>query len=140
MLAGITDDIRGLIGRCVDFYVPTYSGCSVCSLDQYHNTSTDPFCPTCSGVYWIPSYTITSVSGHITWKPAEILNWQSGGQLFDGDCRVQIKLQDGTEDMLDNTEYVVVDNRKMEIRSRILRGVPTPYRVLVDLDEIEKES
>lgn len=138
MLTGIIDDIRGLVGRDVDFYVPTLSGCSVCVLDPVTNTSTDSLCSGCGGDYWIKTYVITTVTGHITWGGMDALNWQTGGQLFDGDCRIQIKLKNDTLDMLDNSDFVIADNRTLEIKSKILRGVPTLNRVLVDCIEKEK--
>lgn len=138
MLTGIVDDIRAQVGRDVDFYIPTLSGCSLCTLDPVTNTSTDSLCSGCGGDYWIKTYTITTVTGHITWADADILNWQTGGVLFDGDCRVQIKLKDDTLNMLDNTDYVIIDDRTLEINSRILRGVPELNRVLVDCIEREK--
>lgn len=140
MLTNIIDDIRGLIGRTVDFYSATLSGCSVCSLDPTTDTSTDSLCPVCSGVYWIESFSSITVSGHITWGNVDYLNWQVGGQLFDGDCRIQIKLQDTTLDMIEATKYVVADGKVLEIKSHIMRGVPDLNRVLIDLIEKEKEE
>jgi len=140
MLTHIIDDIRGLIGRPVAFHTPTYSGCGTCSLDPVSNTSTDSFCITCGGVYWIPSYTITTVTGHVTWGPADIMNWYTGGKQFEGDCRVQIKYQNTTRDLLDNVEFLVVDGKSLEITSEILRGVPEINRVLLDCIEKEKAA
>lgn len=139
MLTHIIDDIRGIIGRQVVFYRATVSGCSVCSLDPITDTSTDSFCPTCSGIYWIKDYYTTTVTGHIIWGNVDSLDWRTGGQLFDGDCRIQIKLKDDTLDMIEATDYVVADGKVLEIKSHILRGVPTLNRVLVDLIEKEKE-
>jgi hypothetical protein len=139
MLTHIIDDIRGVIGRTVDFHtIVSVSGCSVCGLDPVTNTSADSFCVVCSGVYWIPTYSVVTRSGHVTWGKADMMNWYPGGQQFDGDCRVQIKLLNDTMSMLDDTEFVVVDEKVLEIDSIIIRGVPTPNRVLVDLIEKEK--
>ena len=82
------DAIRDAIGRDVLFVTATYSGCNTCSLDPTTNTSTDSFCPTCSGIYWIPTYTENAINAHVTWAGADIMGWVAGGQYFDGDCRV----------------------------------------------------
>ena len=139
MLTHIIDDIRGIIGRQVVFYRATVSGCSACSLDPVTETSTNSFCPACSGVYWIKSYYTTTITGHVTWGNVDELDWRTGGQIFEGDCRIQIKLKDDTLDMIEATDYVVADGKVLEIKSHILRGVPTLNRVLVDLIEKEKE-
>ena len=48
----IIDNIRGAIGRTVDFYtVASSNPCSVCDLDPVTDESTDSFCTTCSGLY-----------------------------------------------------------------------------------------
>lgn len=140
MLEHITDDIRNLIGREAIFYSATLSGCSSCSLDPVTNESTDSFCAVCGGVYWVKTYVGTSLTGHITWGAGDVLDWRAGGQMFDGDVRIQIKYQSGTISMLDNTEYIVVDGKKVEEKKRILRGVPTIYRVLIDCIILEKEA
>jgi len=141
MLTHIIDDIRGLIGRPVDFYTsPTYSGCGTCVLDPYSNTSTDSFCTTCAGIYWIPQYNVITVTGHITWGNADMLDWYSVGQQFNGDCRIQIKYTDANNDMIEITEKIVVDGKSVEIKSKILRGVPSLNRILLDCIEKEKEA
>jgi hypothetical protein len=82
-------------------------------------------------------YEYTTISGHITWNFSEQLGWVSGGQLAEGDCRVQIKYSDETIEIVDKTLWVEVDGKKMEIVKRTLRGVKDVNRVLVDLREIE---
>lgn len=138
MLTGIIDDIRNQIGRGVEFYVPTYSGCGICVLDPYTNTSTDSTCSGCDGEYWIPSYAITVITGHITWGSSDLLNWQTGGQLFEGDCRIQIKYTAENIQVVEGTEYLVADEKKLEVQSKILRGVPTLNRIILDCIEKEK--
>jgi len=64
----VIDAIRGAIGRDVTFnIVASSTGCPDCSLDPVTNTSTDSFCQTCDGKYWIPVYSGVVVSGHITY-------------------------------------------------------------------------
>ena len=138
----IIDEIRFAIGRDVDFYIVASSiACPVCDVDPVTNTSTDSFCPTCSGVYWIPVWSAYTISGHITWANADILTWPVGGQQFDGDVRVQIKYTPENLTIVDDCQtegYVIVDTKTMEIKSRILRGVKQLNRILIDM--IERES
>ena len=138
--ADIIDKIRGAIGRDVDFYIPSLSGCSVCSLDPTTNESTDSFCPSCEGIYWIPTYKATTISGHIIWKPSDELEWTVGGQVFDGDVRVQIKYTTDNRATVSGADYVVVDAKQMEIKKTTFRGVPALNRILVDMIERTKDG
>ena len=108
---------------------------SGCSLDPITDTGTNSFCVTCSGLYWIPVFSNYSVNAHITWGNADQLNWVTGGQLIDGDCRVQVKYTSELITELDRTDYVIVDEKNFEINSKIYRGVPELNRVLIDLIE-----
>jgi len=138
MLTQVIDDIRGLIGREVTFKVTTLSGCGSCTENPVDNSSTNPYCDECKGVYWIPTLSGVTVSGHVTWGQADELNWRAGGQMFEGDVRIQIKLLDSTLVMLDNTDHIVVDGKIVEIKKKTLRGVPELNRVLLDCIEREK--
>jgi hypothetical protein len=138
MLAQIIKDIRGLIGRDVSFYIVASSyPCATCGLDPVTGKSTDSFCPTCSGEYWIPVISETTVSGHITWGKAENLDWTTGGQFFDGDCRLQIEYSASNRNMVKNAKYVVVDDVRMSVRDVSYRGVPQLNRIVLTLDEEE---
>lgn len=138
------DAIRGAIGRDVDFYVVASSiACPTCSLDPITNHSTDSFCPTCSGVYWIPVFSGYTISGHVTWASADILQWPPGGYQFDGDVRVQIEYTATNLEIVDDAQesgFVHVDGKVMEIKSRILRGVQEINRILIDMIEREKST
>ncbi len=137
----VIDDIRGAIGRDVEFFVVASNiACPVCSLDPITNHSTDSFCPTCSGIYWIPLYSGYTISGHITWGNADFQNWQPGGYQFDGDVRVQIEYTIANLDIVDSSVYVYVDNKIMEIKDFILRGVQSINRILIDMVEKEKST
>jgi hypothetical protein len=94
---------------------------------------------TCSGLGYIYTYSGTTVSGHITWGFSELLAWYTGGQQFDGDCRVQIEYTPEMVTVLDDTKWVIVDGKTMQIKKRIYRGVRPINRILIDLREIEKE-
>jgi hypothetical protein len=137
----IIDDIRSAIGRPVEFItVISADACGTCYLDSITNTSTDAFCPECGGRYWKPIYETVTLSGHVTWHPADIDSFQTGGMVYDGDCTVQIKLEDGTMAMLDSTIEVHIDNKIMEIKKTLLRGVRPLNRVIISLIEKEKEE
>lgn len=133
----IIDSIRGAIGRLVTFYMQvSVSGCvaSGCSLDPISRKSTNSFCDTCNGDYFIPVYSGIAISGHVTWQGADLFDWQTGGQLFEGDCRVQIKYTEANENMINASGYVVVDDNTFRIKRKIFRGVPDTNRIIVDLE------
>lgn len=137
----VIDSIRGAIGRDVEFFVVASSiACPTCGLDPITDHSTDSFCPTCSGVYWIPVYSGYTCSGHITWGSADFQDWVSGGYQFDGDVRVQIEYTVANLDIVDRSVYVHVDNKVMEIKDFILRGVQSLNRILIDMIEKEKST
>lgn len=135
------DAIRETIGREIEiFYVYSSYACPAanCELDPVTNTSTNSFCPTCSGVYWIPVISGYPIQAHITWGSSDELQWVPGGQYFDGYCRVQVVYSSYINDIIDASEYFVVDEKKLEVESKRLRGVPTINRILVDLKEFER--
>jgi hypothetical protein len=135
----IIDEIRGAIGRDVLFYMEDVSPCSGCDLDPNTNTSTNSWCPLCSGAYWITTYSGVTVSGHITWGQADILNWYSAGQMFDGDCRIQIKLTDENAILVDECKWLEADGKKLEIKKKIFRGVQPLNRIILYCIELNKE-
>jgi len=131
----VVDAIREAIGRPVIFHSQTsISGCGSCSLDPISRKSTDSFCTECEGDYFVPILTDFTVSGHVTWKGADLLDWQTGGQLFEGDCRIQIKHTTRNLNLVSVTGYVTVDGRDLSIAKKIFRGVPESNRIIVDLE------
>lgn len=132
----IIDEIRNAIGREVIFHTLAGSTeCPVCNLDPTTGTSTDSFCEYCSGSYYIPIYSGISISGHVTWNDHDILNWQTGGMLFDGDCRIQIKYTEDNITVLNATKWVEVDGKNLEIKRRNMRGVQPVNRIILSLIE-----
>ncbi len=129
------DAIRGAIGRDIEIYTSTLSGCPACSLDPITNQSTNVFCTVCSGVYWIPTYTANDVLAHITWGNSDNLLWVTGGQLLEGDCRISIEYTVDNLSLVDDADYFVVDGKKLFFNKKMLRGVPAINRILVDLKE-----
>lgn len=137
----VIDSIRGAIGRDVTFIYPVgITGCWVCSLDPVNNTSTDSFCPTCSGNYWINIYQPVTVTGHITWKPMDQLGWETGGQMFLGDCVAQIEYTEQMREIADTSRIVIVDSKEMYVDRRIFRGVPEINRIVLELKERTKDD
>lgn len=135
----IITDIIDMIGRDVTFYVVTsISGCSLCSLDPVSNTSTDSFCPTCSGEYWIPTYSGWVTTAHVTWGRSEDKQWVTGGMVDDGTVTAKFMHTADAEEIVHNAKYVIVDDREMDVVDIILRGVPAVNRIIVKLKEKEK--
>lgn len=133
----IIDAIRGAIGRIAYFYVvETTTPCNVCNLDPITNTSTDSFCPVCSGQFWIYTYSGVAISGHITHGPLDFANWQTGGILLEGEARVQIKNTPEYVTIVDNTEWIEFDSRSWEIKTVTPRGVQGINRLLIDVKEL----
>jgi len=137
----IVDKIREAIGRDVYFYRVTYTDCTAsgCGFDPVNESSINPYCPTCSGLYFIPSYQVVPVEGFVSWGYSENLGWVQGGQLAEGSCRVQIKSSVTNLDLVNNSNFLIVDNRKMSIVRKTLRGTPNVNRLLLDLQELDDE-
>lgn len=135
----IIDDIRDAIGREVIFNVIASStACPVCELDPVTNTSTDSFCLTCNGTYWIPVYSGVALTGHVAWGKSDQMRWETGGQWYEGSCGVQIEYSTENMDVVNDAIYVTVDEKEMEIRKTMMRGVKPINRILIDLIEKEK--
>lgn len=126
-------------GRPVTFnVVATQSGCFACSLDPISDTSVDSYCPVCSGVYWFKIYSGWDVTAHVTWGRSEDRDWQTGGMVDNGECSVKFMHTPEAESIVQNAEYVVVDERTMNVQKVILRGIPQVNRIIVNLKEKER--
>lgn len=137
----IIDDIRATVGRAVTFTVlDSATDCPACDIDPVTDTSTDSFCPTCSGLGYIYEYEDVIVSGHVIWKTADDLNPYVAGQIFEGDCTVQVKYTDYNLDIIDRTESIEVDGRTLKLDKVIPRGVPQPNRIILLLQEEDKDN
>lgn len=132
------DEIRDAIGRNVTFLIEEKEDCPTCTLDPNTLTSTDSFCPTCSGKGYIITLSGVITKAHITWGPADVMNWSTGGQYIDGDCRIQIEYIPENVTITDTAKYVDVDGKRLTIRKKIFRGVPSLTRILLDLKELEE--
>jgi len=135
----VIDDIRNAIGRDITINVPTISACSLCTLDPTTNLSTDPFCIACEGAYWIETVSGYSVNAHVTWGKVDELGWVSGGQLAEGDCKVQIEYTDTNKNVVDISDIFIVDDKEMAKKNIIYRGVPSINRIIINLEERKKD-
>lgn len=129
------EDMIEAIGRNVIFQIPTVSGCSLCDLDPITNTSVNSFCPVCSGTYWISTYSGYTVKAHVTWKFADKNDWQTGGYTFVGDGIIKVMYSGVTMSAIDNADYVIVDDKTVNIEKITLLGVPSINRVILDFKE-----
>ena len=88
--ADVIENIIDTIGRNVVFYSEaSLSGCASCGLNTITDESLDPFCNACEGVYWIPTYSSGIIKSHVSWKDSDKMSWETGGQYFDGTCKIK---------------------------------------------------
>lgn len=136
----IIDQIRETIGRSITIFV-TSSGipCPVsgCSLDPITGLSTDPFCPVCSGFYWINTISGYTINAHVQPGMVDLPVWTPGGYIVEGDLAVQIKYTVTNVDAVENANYYLVDGKRYIQRNVSYRGVPNLNRIIINLDEQE---
>lgn len=140
--ATIIDNIRNAIGRDITFIqTVTTSGCpeAGCSLDPVTGASTNSFCEICDGKYWIPVTTGSVINAHVRWKGLDDEVAYSAGQLFEGDCKVQIDYTDANVTIVNNSETVQVDGKSLSIEKRIYKGVPELNRIVLILNQEDKD-
>lgn len=129
------EEIIHMIGRDVDFYYAySTSACPDCSLDPITDTSTNSYCQTCSGVFWIPIYSGVTMSAHVTWKYDFENEFTTGGRTLIGDAQVKVMHSNEREQLIKDTEYLVVDGKTMDLEKTTLLGTP-PNRIICDLKE-----
>ena len=137
----VSDKIESIIdkiGRNVEFfYVYSSQACPVCDLDPVTDTSTDSFCTTCSGDYWIPLYSGATMLAHVTWKFDYENEFQTGGTNLIGDARVKVMHTAARETIIKQSSSVVVDEKTLDVEKTTLLGAPI-NRILVDLKEREE--
>lgn len=140
-VTSVVDNIRSAIGRVADFFgIASVVECTECILDPITETSTNSFCLTCSGLYYITTYSGTTISGHVWWKAADLMHWPNGGQYFDGDATFQLKYNLENMTTVNNTEYLMLDGKRMSIEQKVVRGVPELNRIILSLKEEERNS
>jgi hypothetical protein len=134
------ENIINTIGREVTFVNVTKSGCPTCGLDPKTDTSTDSFCPTCSGEYWILTEVPSGIVGHVTWKFSEQENWVTGGMTFVGDGKVKVMYSGPYLEWIEASDHIIVDGRVSDIEKVTILGVPSPNRIVLDFKERYKKD
>jgi len=132
----VIDAIREEIGRYVTINVAVEgTPCPVCELDPVTNTSTDSFCETCGGKYWLNTASGVQVLGHIRWIKNNQPMYTPGGVIDDGDCVVTIAYSVENLSNVENSVSWVVDGQDMYYKNHVLRGVQDVNRIRVTLME-----
>lgn len=134
----ITDSIRDAIGRDITLVIPASgTACPTCSLNPITNASTDPLCPTCSGIYWINAESLITINAHVTQGALDIPWRVPGGSIGKGDATIQVEYTAGNLSNIENAKYFLVDGIKFFLKNKTLRGVPEVNRIIVVLSEQE---
>jgi len=131
------DAIRETIGRNVTFIMNITAACTVCSLDPVTNNSTNPFCTTCGGKYWIVTDDNKTVLAHVTNGRVDQIGWTSGGQFNEGDCRLSIEYSTTNEDYVTRVRRILVDGKEYRVKNKEYRGVPQINRIILYLTQEE---
>jgi hypothetical protein len=134
----IINTIRNTIGRDITILV-TVSGtpCPICDLNPVSNLSTDPFCPVCSGTYWLNTTSGYIVKAHVAVGRID-LPWRvAGGYLEKGEATVQIEYTDENIIAVQNAIHYEIDDKIYTENGISLRGVPTINRIVITLTEQE---
>jgi hypothetical protein len=131
--------MRTVIGRNCIFNVVSLTECVEpgCNLNPITNTSTNPFCSGCGGDHFIEVYSGVNILAHVSWKPNDVLQWYPGGQHFDGDVRLQVEYTQANLDVIDQTVFVEVDGKKVEIKKYTPRGFQELNRIILEGKQTE---
>lgn len=140
------DEIRGVVGRVVTInIVGSETGCPTCSLDPITNQSTDSFCTTCDGLYWIVVLSGYDISGHVRWQSADMDMRFEGGIIPFGDCKVTVTYSALNLTNVENSISWEVDGKTLYMERYQLKGirgageVSGPNRITVVLKEEERD-
>lgn len=136
----VLDGILDAVGRDFTLNVKTTGiACPLCVaggyLDPVTNTSTNSFCPSCYGSYYLNTTSGIVLNGHVRWKSAEIPRWYPGGIVPDGDCMITVTYSDDTRTNIERALNFEVDNKILSLKSYILKGAKTPNRIIILLKE-----
>jgi len=140
----IKDAIRDAIGQTVTFVIRgDHTPCPVCSgLDQYdevNEASLNPYCTTCSGLYWIIEDVYSGVIAHVRWRTQDQPNKGIGGETFDGDAVITIDIDALPEANIVKIKEITADSRRLEVYRTIYRGIPSRDRIRFVCREWGKE-
>lgn len=131
----VIDAIRSAIGRDVTFYVEERVPCSACGIDTVTDTSVNPFCTVCNGIGYIITLSGADLLAHVTHGPLDKLGWEQGGQLLEGDVRLQVKYTTVNWNLVTSSKKVLVDGVNYIVRNKIKRGVPQLNRIIINCSE-----
>jgi hypothetical protein len=132
----ILDEIREKIQRAITINVKTQgTPCPDCDLDPITNTSSDSFCETCSGLYWLNTVSGYLVSGHIRWMGTDQPLYTEGGTIDVGDCIVTVKHTSDNLTAVQNSESFTIDQTDLYLKSYVMRGVQNLNRIRIMLKE-----
>jgi hypothetical protein len=132
----VIDGIRDAIGRDITIMV-TVSGiaCPACSLNPVSNLSTNPFCPTCGGAYWLNTTSGYIVNAHVSIGEID-LPWRvAGGYIEKGEALVQIKYTATGLYAVQHAVHYIVDGKVYLQDDISYRGVPEINRMVITLKE-----
>ncbi len=132
----IIDDIRDTIGREITINVKVPGDpCPDCDLDPITGVSTDSYCTTCSGLYWINTISGSPVMAHVRWTKIGQPIYEPGGIIYDGDCIVTITYSDENLNNVINSDSFIVDGKDLYMKNYVLRGVQDINRIRIILLE-----
>lgn len=131
----IIDAIRSGIGRMVTLHVQYRYPCPSCDVNPITDASTNPYCPTCSGLGYLLPISGTEVLSHISHGKLDEMNWKSGGVIDEGAVRIQFKYTVDNLALAKAAAYVQVDGERYKIDRIIKRGFPELNRIILDLSQ-----
>lgn len=136
--ADTIDAIREAIGRNITIVVTVPgTACPTCNLNPVSNLSTDPFCPTCSGLYWINTSSGYIVNAHVAIGEIDLPWRMAGGYIEKGQALVQIKYTPQNLYAVGHASHYIVDG-KIYLQDDIsYRGIPDINRMIITLIEQE---
>lgn len=128
------DAIRRAIGQTVTFIIQgVATPCYVCSgqdlYDSVNELSLDPFCPVCSGNYWITADVESGIVSHVRWRSGDESDYGIAGETLVGDCFITIDVNALSESQIVKVKEITVDGRTLQIYRTVKRGVPTRDRI-----------
>lgn len=140
----IKDAIREVTGQVVTFVIREDEvACPVCSgfeqYDEINQASLNPFCATCSGLYWLVEDAYSGVVAHVRWRTGDQPNMDIAGKTIEGDASITISSDALSENNVVKIRYVVADSRKLQVYRTIYRGVTNRDRIRFICREWEKE-
>jgi len=129
------DAIRNAIGRDAIFYSRIELVCPTCGIDPLSGQALNSFCPTCSGVGYVYTMSGTVVLGHVNYGSLDSFKWASAGQYPVGDATFQMEYTPEHIALVKGMDYMEVDDKKFSFMKQVIRGLPTPNRIILILVE-----